>query len=102
MQAKCEALETPSNSSVPVLITQLATMAAIPQTIWYLVSFPSSGVPGAPYFNEVDVMCFLDWFKLLGENHGVKDAGLVKKLPEYCKLGIQKEIKLQDEYIYKD
>ena len=77
-------------------------MAAISQTIQYIIPFPSSGVPGAPYFNEVDVMCFLDWFKLLGENHEVKDAGLVKKLPEYCEPGIQEEVKLQDGYICED
>lgn len=72
------------------------------QIIWYLVPFPSSGVPGALYFNELDVMWFLDWFKLLDENHGVDDAALVRKIPEYCEPGIQKEVKAQDDYISED
>ncbi len=66
------------------------------------MSFPSSGVPDALYFNELDIMRFLDRFKLLDENHGVDNAALIRKIPEYCELGIQEEVKVQDDYISED
>ncbi len=59
-------------------------------------------MPGALYFNELDVICFLDQFKLLSENHGVNDAALIRKIPEYCESEIQKKVKAQDDYISKD
>src|SRR5436190_12543639 len=100
------ALRTPSThsrtSSADVSVqTESSTMAA-QQTIRYLIPFPAPGVPGAPYFNGSDATRFLDRFKLLGENHGVEDAALVKKLPEYCEPGIQEEVKAQEGYIAAD
>ena len=41
---------------------------------------------------------FLDQFKLLGDNHGIKNENLVRKLSEYCKPGIQEKIKAQSGY----
>ena len=66
--------------------------------ICILMSFPVSDVPGAFYFNEVNIMLFLDCFKLLDENYYINDLNLIKKLPDYCKLKIQEEIRTLAEY----
>jgi len=86
-------------SSADVSVQTKSSTMMTQQTIWYLISFPAPGIPGAPYFNESDVTRFLDWFKLLSENHEVENAVLIKKLSEYCKSGIQKEVKTQENYI---
>ena len=41
---------------------------------------------------------FLNQFKLLNENHEVKNVVLIKKLSKYCESEIQKEVKTQDKY----
>ena len=87
---------TPSSAEVSTQ-TESATMAT-QQTVRYIIPFPAPGVPGAPYFNGSDVTRFLDRFKLLGDNHGVEDENLVRKLPEYCEPGIQEEVKAQSGY----
>ena len=48
------------------------------------------------------MMRFLNQFKLLNENHEVKNAVLIKKLSEYCELKIQKKVKMQENYIMTD
>ena len=54
------------------------------QNIHYFISFPASGVSGAPYFNEADITKFLNHFKCLGTSHEVFNDELIKMLPEYC------------------
>ena len=78
--------------------TELLTMTA-QQIIWYFISFSASDVSDASYFNESDMMRFLNQFKLLNKNHEMKNAVLIKKLLKYCKSEIQKEVKTQDDYI---
>ena len=45
---------------------------------------------------------FLNQFKLLNENHEVKNVTLIKKLSEYCESEIQKKVKMQENYIVTD
>ena len=71
----------------------------IQQIIQYLISFSASDISDASYFNESDVTRFLNQFKLLNENHEVKNAALIKKLLKYCESEIQKEVKMQKNYI---
>ena len=78
--------------------TKLLTMIA-QQIIQYLISFLTSNVSDASYFNESDVTRFLNQFKLLSENHEVKNAVLIKKFSKYCESEIQKEVKTQKNYI---
>ena len=78
--------------------TESSTMTA-QQTIQYLISFPVSDISDASYFNKSDVTRFLNQFKLLNENHEVKNVMLIKKLLKYCKSEIQKKIKTQENYI---
>ena len=74
----------------------------IQQTIWYLISFSASNISDASYFNELNVMRFLNQFKLLSKNHEVENAMLIKKLSKYCKSEIQKKVKMQESYIMTD
>ena len=70
--------------------------------IYVLMLFLAPGVPGAFYFNEANVMLFLNCFKLLGENYYVSNSELVRKLPDYCKSEIQEEIRALAEYDQQD
>ena len=72
--------------------TELLTMI-VQQIIQYFISFSTSDISDASYFNESDAMRFLNWFKLLNENYEVKNAILIKKFSKYCKLEIQKKVK---------
>ena len=74
----------------------------IQQIIWYFISFSTSDVLNASYFNELNVMKFLNQFKLLNENHEVKNVTLIKKFLKYCESEIQKEVKMQENYIVID
>ena len=66
--------------------------------IQYIISFPASGVSEAPYFNDTDVMKFLNQFKQLEKDHAVEDNELIKLLPEYCESSLQEIIKTQDKF----
>ena len=74
----------------------------IQQIIQYFISFSASDILNASYFNKSDVTRFLNQFKLLNENHEVKNVTLIKKLSEYCESEIQKKIKTQENYITAD
>ena len=74
----------------------------VQQIIWYLISFSISDISDASYFNELDATRFLNQFKLLNENHEMKNATLIKKFLKYCKSEIQKEVKMQEDYITAD
>ena len=74
----------------------------IQQIIQYLISFSASNISDASYFNESDTTRFLNQFKLLSENHEVKNATLIKKFLKYCKSEIQKKVKTQENYIMID
>ena len=89
-----------SSADVSVQTKSLTMMTQ--QTIQYLISFSASNVLSALYFNELNVMRFLNQFKLLSKNHEVKNAVLIKKLLKYCELKIQKKIKIQESYITAD
>ena len=78
--------------------TESLTMTA-QQIIQYFISFSVSDVSDASYFNELNVTRFLNQFKLLSENHEIKNTILIKKFLKYCELEIQKEIKTQENYI---
>ena len=62
------------------------------------MSFSASDVPDTLYFNEVNIMLFLDHFKLLDENYYINNLNLIKKLSDYCKFKIQEEIRTLAEY----
>ena len=66
--------------------------------IYIIILFLTSGVPDALYFNEANIMLFLDCFKLLDKNYYINNLKLIKKLPDYCKLKIQEEIKVLAKY----
>ena len=53
--------------------------------IHVLMPFLAPDVPGALYFNEANVMLFLNHFKLLDKNYYVSNSELVRKLSDYCK-----------------
>ena len=78
-----------SSADVSIQTESLTMMTQ--QIIWYFISFSASDVLNASYFNESDVTRFLNWFKLLNENHEMKNAALIKKFSEYCELKIQKK-----------
>jgi hypothetical protein len=59
----------------------------------FLISFSTSGVSEASYFNNANIIRFLNQFKLLGENHGVSNNNLITKIPEYCEPELQKVVK---------
>ena len=69
------------------------------QIICYLMLFSASEVSDTSYFNESDIIWFLDRFKLLDENHDIKNMILIRKLSEYYKSEIQEKIKTQKEFI---
>ena len=52
----------------------------------------------ALYFNEVNIILFLDYFKLLDENYYINNSNLIKKLSDYCEFEIQEEIRILTEY----
>ena len=103
MNEKQLALRTSSTHSRTLLadvsVQTKSLIMMTQQIIWYLISFSASDILNASYFNELNVMRFLNWFKLLSENHEVKNVMLIKKFLKYCKLKIQKEIKMQENYI---
>ena len=74
----------------------------IQQTVQYLISFSASDISDALYFNKSDTMRFLNQFKLLSENHEMKNVMLIKKFLKYCELKIQKKVKTQEDYIMTD
>src|SRR5204863_4923007 len=86
-----------SSANISIQIKSLTIM--IQQIIQYFISFSASDISDASYFNELNVMRFLNQFKLLSENHEVKNATLIKKLSKYCKSEIQKKVKTQESYI---
>ena len=90
---------TYSTSSANILVQTESLIMITQQTIQYLISFSVSDVSDASYFNESNVMRFLNQFKLLNENHEVKNVTLIKKLLKYYELRIQKEVKAQENYI---
>ena len=57
---------------------------SVSNLICILMSFPAPDVPSAFYFNEVNIMLFLNCFKLLDENYYINDLNLIKKLSDYC------------------
>ena len=75
---------------------------SVSNSIHVLTSFLAPGVPSALYFNETNVMLFLDHFKLLDKNYYVSDLKLVRKLSDYCESEIQKEIRALAEYDQQD
>ena len=80
-------------SSANISVQTKSSTMMTQQTIQYLISFSASDISDASYFNELDMMRFLNQFKLLSENHEVKNMMLIKKLLKYCELKIQKKIK---------
>ena len=66
------------------------------------MSFLISDVSDALYFNEINIILFLDHFKLLDENYYINDLNLIKKLSDYCKSEIQEEIRILAEYDQQD
>src|SRR5436190_17442595 len=80
---------------------KLLTMI-VQQIIQYFISFSASDISDASYFNESDMMRFLNQFKLLNENHEMKNVTLIKKLLKYCESEIQKKVKTQESYITAD
>ena len=56
--------------------------------IYVLMLFSVSDVSDAFYFNKVNIMLFLDCFKLLDKNYYINNSELIKKLSDYCKLKI--------------
>ena len=70
--------------------------------IHILTSFSAPGVPDALYFSEVNIMLFLNHFKLLDENYYINDSELIKKLSDYYELEIQEEIRTLAEYDQQD
>ena len=62
------------------------------------MSFSVSDVFSAFYFNEVNIMHFLDYFKLLSKNYYINNSELIKKLSNYYKFEIQEEIRVLAEY----
>ena len=70
--------------------------------IYVLMLFSAPGVPSAFYFNEVNIMHFLNCFKLLDENYYINNSDLIKKLSNYCKFEIQEKIKILAEYDQQD
>ena len=89
-------------SSADILIQTKSLTMMIQQIIWYFISFSASNISDASYFNELNVTRFLNQFKLLNENHEIKNAVLIKKFLKYCKSEIQKEVKTQENYITTD
>ena len=67
-------------------------------SIYVLMLFSVSDVSDAFYFNEVNIILFLNHFKLLDENYYINNSDLIKKLSDYCKLKIQKKIRILAEY----
>ena len=66
--------------------------------ICVLMLFLAPDVPDTLYFNEANVMLFLDHFKLLDKNYYVSNLKLVRKLSAYCESEIQKDIRTLAEY----
>ena len=89
-------------SSTDVLIQTESSTMMMQQTVWYLISFSASDISDTSYFNESDVTRFLNCFKLLDENHEVKNVTLIQKLSKYCESEIQKEVKTQENYVVND
>ena len=89
-------------SSADISVQTESLIMMTQQIIQYFISFSASGISDASYFNELNMMRFLNQFKLLNENHEVKNAVLIKKLLKYCELRIQKEVKTQENYIMID
>ena len=71
-------------------------------SIHILMSFLTSDVLNAFYFNEVNITLFLNHFKLLDKNYYINDSKLVRKLSDYCKSEIQEEIRALAEYDQQD
>ena len=65
----------------------LFVMSAL-NLICILMLFLISNVSDAFYFNEVNIMFFLDYFKLLDENYYINDSNLIKKLSDYYEFKI--------------
>ena len=57
---------------------------SVSNLIYILTSFSVSDVLSAFYFNEVNIMLFLDYFKLLDKNYYINNLNLIKKLSDYC------------------
>src|SRR5438034_1219524 len=89
-------------SSADILIQTKSLTMTIQQIIQYLISFSASDISSTSYFNELNTTRFLDQFKLLSENHEMKNAALIKKLLKYCESEIQKKVKMQESYIMTD
>ena len=70
----------------------------VSNSIHILILFSASDVSDALYFNEVNIMLFLDHFKLLDENYYINNSNLIKKLSDYCESEIQEEIRILAEY----
>ena len=70
--------------------------------IYILTSFSVSDVLNVLYFNEADIMLFLNHFKLLDENYYINDSDLIKKLSDYYESEIQEEIRVLVEYDQQD
>ena len=70
--------------------------------IYILTSFSVSDVLNAFYFNEADIMLFLNHFKLLDKNYYINNLNLIKKLSDYCESEIQEEIRALAEYDQQD
>jgi hypothetical protein len=49
-----------------------------------VIPMPSSGTPGAPHFDGLNVTDFLDRFSDLCDEHGVSSQHKFTKLPRYC------------------
>ncbi len=60
----------------------------ISNLICILTSFSVSDVLDTFYFNEADVMHFLDFFKLLDKNYYINNSELIKKLSDCYKFKI--------------
>ena len=60
--------------------------------------FSVSDMSDAFYFNEANVMLFLNHFKLLDKNYYINNSDLIKKLSDYCKFKIQEKIRTLAEY----
>ena len=96
---ECEILKISicSIKSTTEILTQTDDMN-IQTWIQYITSFSASGVSEASYFNDINVIKFLDQFKWLEKDHAVKDNELIKLLSEYCKPSLQEIIKTQDKF----
>jgi hypothetical protein len=63
---------------------------------------PSPGTSSAPCFNGKNTTRFLNTFKLLGIDHGLRQSDLVIRLLPYYTPEVERKVKFFPEYAAKD